>query len=389
MNNKKTPIIFIICYMAYTAIYIARLNLSQASPGMLEANLLDKAQVGMLGSVFSVVYAIGRLINGGISDRKAPWIMICTGLIITSVSNIIIGLFPPFIGILLLWGCNAFAQSMLWSSILRIVSHIYPEEAAKKKTSYMVTSVAAGNILGIVINTYIINKFGLRFAFIIPGAITLVLSTLVLLSTHGIKIDNNAVKEKKSMLDLFHDMRIKTILAPAMFHGMMKDNISLWMTVIFVDRYGINLTSSAYFVLFIPILGFVGRMIYPLCYKLCKENEHRVSIFGFIACALFSIPLIFELVPPVAAAVCLSLIYTAVSIINTSILSIFPIRFVYCGKVASVSGIMDFATYLGAGLSSLIYGVLIKYFGYSPMFISWALISVISAICLKKINYAD
>jgi len=387
--NKKTSLIFVICYMAYTAIYIARLNLSMASPGMLETNVLDKAQVGMLGSVFSVVYAVGRLANGCLSDKKAPWIMICTGLIISSVSNIVIGLFPPFIGILLLWGCNAFAQSMLWSSVLKIVAAIYPEKVAKKKTSYMVTSVATGNILGILLNTYIINAFGLNFAFIIPGTITLLMSTFVFVSTHRIKISEVKEEISISMLDLFKDNRIKTILFPALFHGMMKDNISLWMTVIFVDRYGINLTASAYFVLFIPIVGFVGRMIYPFCYKLCRENEHRVSVFGFIVCVLFSIPIVFEAVPPVIAAICLSMIYTAVSVVNTSILSIFPIRFVYCGKVASVSGIMDFATYLGAGIASMIYGVAIKYMGYSPMFISWAVISLISVIILKRISCQD
>jgi len=387
--NKKTSLIFVICYMAYTAIYIARLNLSMASPGMLETNVLDKAQVGMLGSVFSVVYAVGRLANGCLSDKKAPWIMICTGLIISSVSNIVIGLFPPFIGILLLWGCNAFAQSMLWSSVLKIVAAIYPEKVAKKKTSYMVTSVATGNILGILLNTYIINAFGLNFAFIIPGTITLLMSTFVFVSTHRIKISEVKEEISISMLDLFKDNRIKTILFPALFHGMMKDNISLWMTVIFVDRYGINLTASAYFVLFIPIVGFVGRMIYPFCYKLCRENEHRVSVFGFIVCVLFSIPIVFEAVPPVIAAICLSMIYTAVSVVNTSILSIFPIRFVYCGKVASVSGIIDFATYLGAGIASMIYGVAIKYMGYSPMFISWAVISLISVIILKRISCQD
>jgi sugar phosphate permease len=56
------------------------------------------------------------------------------------------------------------------------------------------------------------------------------------------------------------------------------------------------------------------------------------------------------------------------------------------GNVSSVSGILDFASYLGAGISSALYGVIIKYFGYEPMFISWGIISIISIFVIGLIN---
>ena len=78
----------------------------------------------------------------------------------------------------------------------------------------------------------------------------------------------------------------------------------------------------------------------------------------------------------------MSLIYAAVSIINTSILSIFPLRYAKTGNVASISGVMDLATYAGSGISSLVYGFVIDSFGYVPMFASWIAISVISVAVL-------
>ncbi len=381
MKNKKNTIIFLICYIAYTAIYIARLNLSMASPGLVEAEILDTVQIGMMGSAFSIIYSVGRLFNGRLSDSQPPYRMISIGLILAGISNITIGFFPPFVGILVLWGCNAFAQSMLWSSILRIIASLYDEETARQKTSYMVTSVAVGNIAGILLNTFIITRFGLAFAFILPGALTLLLSSFVFFSTKEIACEA-APKEHLPMLRLLHNAEIRLSLLPAVLHGVMKDNISLWMTVYFVDRFQVDLNQSAYFVLFIPFMGFIGRMVYPFCYKLCKGKEHRVSFYAFLACAAASLPIGLGTTSPVLAAICLSLIYTAVSIANTSFLSIFPIRFADTGNVASVSGIMDFATYLGAGVSSLIFGVVIENFGYSPMYLSWAAISIISMICL-------
>lgn len=387
MSKKYNKLIFMVAYLAYTAIYIARVNLSMAGPELIESNIVNTAQLGLLGSVFSTVYAVGRLINGGLSDKKPPYIMITTGLILAGLSNAFFSFFPPFIGILVLWTVNAYAQSMLWSSVLCIVSSLYEKQEAKKKTSAMVTSVAMGNILGIVINTALITRLGVRFAFIIPGILTLVLGGIIFFTTRDIKpIEAKEEKKHISMWGLLKDKELKMMSVPAMLHGVMKDNISLWMTVFIVDTYLVDLSTSAYYVLLIPIIGFIGRTLYPFMFKLCKGKENTVSLIGFALCITASLILCVGKVGMILSVLALSVIYAAVSMINTSILSIYPMHYLKTGNVASVSGIMDFATYLGAGISSVIYGVVIDAFGYVPMFVSWAVISVISIIMILKIN---
>ena len=68
--------------------------------------------------------------------------------------------------------------------------------------------------------------------------------------------------EKKHIpiTSLFKVPIVRRVLIPAIFHGMIKDNISVWMTIFFVDKYNINLSQSAGLVLFIPIIGFIGRI---------------------------------------------------------------------------------------------------------------------------------
>lgn len=78
--------------------------------------------------------------------------------------------------------------------------------------------------------------------------------------------------------------------------------------------------------------------------------------------------------------------YTAVSVINTSIITIYPLLYVKSNNSASVSGIMDFATYLGGGISGAVYGIVITYFGYTSMFVSWVILSLIAFISLRKIE---
>ena len=386
MNNKWRRIIFAAVYLAYTSIYVARVNLSMAGPEMMDIGILNTVQMGILGSVFSTVYAAGRLINGGLSDKAPPWLMLTVGLALAGLSNIFVSLFPPFIGIFLLWTTNAYAQSMLWSSVLCVVSSMYEKSVAKQKTSVMVTSVAMGNILGIVINTFLITKFGARFAFVIPGVLTAVLGIIVFFATRSIKPIASPDKKHISMLSLLKNQEMLSMSVPAMMHGVMKENISLWMAVYIVDTYCVDLSTSSYYILLIPIIGFIGRTVYPAAYKLCKNRENTVSLIGFIICVAASVLLCFSGVGMIWSVLALSIIYAAVSMINTSILSIYPLHYLKTGNVASVSGIMDFGTYLGGGIASMIYGVVIKHFGYLPMFVSWAIISVVSIVFIMKIN---
>lgn len=386
MNYKRQRLIFLILYLAYTSIYVARVNLSVAGPEMIEANLMSTVQLGALGSAFSTIYAVGRLINGGMSDRKPPWLMLTTGLAIAGLSNMLVGFFPPFIGIFLLWAANAYAQSMLWSSVLCVLAAVYDEKEAKKKSSLMVTSVATGNIVSIILNTFLITRLGTRFAFVVPGMLTAILGACVFFATRNVEVPEVPAKKHIPMLALLKDKKLSAMLVPALFHGVMKENISLWMAVYVVDKYKVDLTTSAYYILLIPIIGFIGRTAYPLLYKLCRDNEDNASLVGFVLCVLSSLLLCTDVIAMPAAVLCLSVIYASVSMINTSLLTMLPMHYTRTGNVASVSGIMDFATYLGGGLASLIYGALIKSFGYLPMFVSWVIISVVSISVIIYIN---
>jgi len=50
---------------------------------------------------------------------------------------------------------------------------------------------------------------------------------------------------------------------------------------------------------------------------------------------------------------------------------------------------MDLATYGGGGIGSLVYGFTIKAFGYTPMFVSWIVISVVSIFILRSFNTTE
>ena len=182
MKTKKhnKGVIFWLLFLSYVTIYMARLNLSMASPALRESGVLNAAQLGFIGSAFSVIYSCGRLFNGILGDRLAPKVMILTGLVFTGIANLTIGILPPYGVLLVLWSINAFAQSMLWSSLIRTVSSLYDKQQAGDKVSILVSSVSVGNILGILVTPLLITHLGLRFAFIVPGLLTILAALAVL-----------------------------------------------------------------------------------------------------------------------------------------------------------------------------------------------------------------
>lgn len=371
-------LIFVLCYIAYVGIYAARLNISMASPVMIAQGVLTEVQYGFIGSAFFVTYACGRLLNGVIGDRTAPWVMITVGLLMTGISNLLLGLLPGYIVILLLWCVNAYAQSMLWSSLLRTMTGLYGKQTADKKVPILVSSVSVGNIAGIVLSTYLVEKVSLQSAFLVPGALTVLLGLTTALVLRMVPEGPKPEKQRFAVAEFFRDRKIRSMLLPALFHGVIKDNIGAWMALYFVCRYNIDLESSALFVLLIPAVGMVGRLLYPVCYKLSGQRENLISVICFILCAALAVIMCCSPESPWVAAVCLSLIYALVSMINTSILSMFPLQFTQKNMVSSVSGVADFATYLGAGIGSAVYGFLNKSGNFVPMYISWVVLCVAS-----------
>lgn len=391
MKKRTAPnLIFWVCYVAYTAIYLSRVNLTMAAPALKETALLDAAQIGVLGGVFSVIYAFGRMFNGWLSDRLSPRRMIPVGLLLCGAANLLVGLLPPYPAFLLLWGINAYAQSMLWSSNLRLLAALHDEEEAQRRASWLITSVSAGNLAGILLSGHLVSDLGVRWAFLVPGGFTLLCFAAALLTLPDVSPARTAEKSSGPVQLLcdtaavFIDRRIRRMVVPTLCLGIMKDNISLWMAVYVVDTFGIDLRTSSWYVLLIPAVGLVGRLLYPFCYRISGHREQRVAAVSYAVCFLFSILLLLFVPSPLAAVVWLSVVYAANSLISTAVGGSFPLRFLDTGNVATVSGLLDLLVYSGAALSSLIFGFAIRAFGYAVMFAVWVAVSALSALLLLR-----
>ena len=380
--KKRTILTLAAAYAAYCSIYIARVNLSVASPLLIGGGVLTASQFGLLGSVFSICYAVGRLGSGRFSDRVAPWKMLLLGLSAAGVSNLLLGLLPPFWGMLLFCAANAFGQSMLWGSVLRTVSASVDERIVKRVMSYMVTSVSAGTVLGYLLDARWSTKYGVSFTFFLPGILCLLCGGMAFLATKHIALPQVSEEKKRSIRGLFGKNDLFSTLLPDFLHGIMKDNISLWLPAFFVGAYGLDLENAVWYVILVPLVGMAGRLLYPALYGLFRQDERKVNLLSFAVCLLSAVRLLIGSCSMIESAVCFGLMYATLSLANTTYLSIYPLGFAGSGNTAFVSGVMDLLAYMGAGVGSAVFGRIIDHAGYRPMFAVWAGISALSVLLL-------
>lgn len=380
---KQSSLFFIICYISYASVYVARLNLSAASSTLEQTGIMTKSQIGILGSIFFTVFSLGRFINGYLGDKIKPEYLIASGLSIIGLSNIFSGLFLGSNAVMLFWGINAFGQSMLWGAITKTVVYVYGTEKSKTMMPYIVTSTTAGSVLGLIIGTVSINYLNLQYVFYIPGVFAIIMGITVVLT---VKTKSSCDKTKSySMTDLLKDYRILSVFIPVMLHGAIKDNISLWCAAFFMDKFNLDISYAVFFAFAVPVTGFVGRIVYNALYKHMNQNEHKVAAFAFAVCGICCAFLSIRSMGIIISVILISLVSASINIVNTSYLSIFPIRFTENNAVSMSSGVLDLFTYIGSGVSSAFFGVMIQHYGYESMYLAWFAISVLSVVSLRYV----
>lgn len=91
--------VFLLCVLAYTAIYIGRKNFSVCLSAILDENFIDKIAGGSAGTAFLIIYAVGQAVSGIISDRLSPKHMITIGLCGAGCANLLMAVnrFPALV----------------------------------------------------------------------------------------------------------------------------------------------------------------------------------------------------------------------------------------------------------------------------------------------------
>ena len=120
-------------WLTYGAFYFCRTNISSAAAGMRsplaeEGLALSGEEVGWILAALKIAYGVGQLLNGQLSERISPRVMLAIGMFGSAALNVLFSLSAGFWFLLFVWATNGFCQSLGWTPCVRVAANWIPVE---------------------------------------------------------------------------------------------------------------------------------------------------------------------------------------------------------------------------------------------------------------------
>ena len=172
--------IFYTMFIGYVFYYFTRKSFTFAMPALMQDLGLDKAQLGILGSILYITYGISKFASGVMSDQSNPRYFMAIGLIITGLTNIFFGLSSSLILFAIFWGINGWFQGWGWPPCARLLTHWYSQSERGTWWSVWSTSHNVGGLLIPIVAGYCAQYLGWRYAMFIPGTLCIFMGLLLI-----------------------------------------------------------------------------------------------------------------------------------------------------------------------------------------------------------------
>ena len=384
-NQRK---VWIGCFVAYAAAYVARLNMGAALGSVIADLSLTDAQGGLFQTVFALVYAAGQMVNGSIVDRISARRYIVTGLILSGLCNLLFGLARSYWTLVVIWGLNGAAQSMLWTPIVKLVA-VWFKGARRSRASFGLSmTLVLGNVSAWAISGLMASLVGWRLSFIIPAAVVAGAAALALTllrdepgpdeelgEEHAA---NRAMLEHRTMPvgEMLAKTGLLMILVCCVCNGFVRDGIITWGPTIIASLSGGQGMGSALSSLLIPLLNLMGVLLGRRVYGLFHDNGRRSVACLMGASAALALLLHAASGAMISCALVLGLCCSATYGINPMLTQLIPMEYERAGRVGLVAGMSDCFIYLGSALAGVVTGAISDAAGWHVVFTLWCLVAL-------------
>ncbi len=171
---------FLAMYAGYAFFYLTRKSLTFAMPALKQDLGLSLYQLGLLGTVLSLVYGVSKFLSGIIGDKSNPRYFMAIGLMATGVCNLLCGASSLFWVLLLFWGINGWFQGWGWPGCAKLLTHWYSHSERGRWWSAWNTSHNLGGTAIPMIAALCAEYLGWRYALFIPGTVCLGVGVMLL-----------------------------------------------------------------------------------------------------------------------------------------------------------------------------------------------------------------
>lgn len=388
-SRKENKIIFI-CWLAYTAAYVGRLNFNASIVAIISDLGVTKADAGLVSSFFFFAYGAGQLINGILSKKYNAKIMIFLSLIISAVMNVLMPICGDISLMKFIWMGNGIVQSVLWSTLIKTLSDFVSDRKLPKAILAMSTTVAIGTLVAYGISSVSV-RFGTWKIVFYVASIVLIISAIIWFTLFGSNpkkvIEIEEQKSEKVKMGKVVLLALFITAFAGIANGFIKDGINTWVPSVLYEEFGISQSFSILLTLLLPMVSTLGAAIAKKVHEKIPSHAAMNFVFYIFSALLCGgILLSLKLHSIVAIMVCFICVACGMSMINNVITSMFALDYRRLLNAGFAAGLLNTFCYIGSTVTSYTLGAVSQARGWNAVFIIMLAVCVVAAvICLAGI----
>jgi MFS transporter, OPA family, sugar phosphate sensor protein UhpC len=362
----------------YAMYYICRLSFNVMKKPIIDEGLFTETQIGIIGSALFFTYAVGKFINGFLTDRANIRRFMATGIFISAIINLILGFYHGFYAFIILWGLNGWFQSMGATPCAVALTRWYSYKERGTYWGFWSTSHNLGESLTFILTAFVVSIAGWRLGFATAGIIGIIASMLILRFLY-----ESPEVEGLPTIEVYKDVPVdlakeqKSI--SSLQFGLLKNPV-IWIlalssSLIYVARYSINSwgifflqTQKGYtavqassIISVSSVSAIVGTFLSGLISDKFFNGRRNVPvlIFGIMNALSLFIFLFNPANQPWIDIVSMIFFGMSIGVQVCFLAGLMAIDFAPKKAAGAVLGIVGIASYVGAGIQDIVSGYLI------------------------------
>ena len=404
---------------AYCMFYVCRMALSVVKQPVIDEGVLTPAQIGLVDSALLFVYAIGKFTNGFIADYCNIRRFMATGLVISSLVNLVMGLLGLLSGwaglcsvlvfaiFFITWGLNGWVQSMGAPPGVISLSRWFPLRTRGTYYSIFCATPYLGKSVSMVLLGHVVMLAGWQCGFIAAALAGFIGSVVILLFVS----DTPESRGLPSVQELSGEKPQKEDSIPTkVLHKAVLKNPGVWVIAlssafVYITQYGISnwgifflqkakdfsLTESTYVIGISEGIGVVGTVFAGwLSDKVFRGDRLKPVLLCGVVClaTLFMFTgggRLSNIALLSVASLSLAAIYCIVG--GLMALDIVPRK-----ATGAALGVVGISSYIAAGIQGVVSGLLIggsksgDSYDFAPVAIFWTASCLVSFL-LPALNW--
>jgi len=385
-----------LCCMVYTASYLGRYSYSANITPIIDAFGASRADAGLITSFFFFSYGIGQILNGILCKYYPKRLIISVSLIVSSILNLAVYAGIPFHLYKYLWLINGICLSILWPSLVLLLSETISKENLTKSALVMSLPVPIGTFIIYGASSLFVNAGHFEYAFLL-AAFTMLIATAVWIAFFpkafsGARPVQQTAKSEPAGTK-FSPALLGTILILAFFAvgcNLVKDGLGTWVPAILKENFALPDSLSILLTLLLPVVSFFSAALDAYMHKKIPSFVKLCALWYILAFVLIGLVILTVNSGPWLLVLALfGLIALFAHGINTLITSMAPLHMRDQINSGLLTGILNGCCYMGSAISSYGLGSVADKAGWSGVF--WLLfavcgVNVVLTLFTKKIK---